>query len=33
MELQLSANKTGKVKTIQKELGNLLAFRKRNAYA
>ena len=31
MELQLSANKTGKVKTIQKELGNLLAFRKRNA--
>lgn len=33
MEIQLSANKTGKVKTIQKELGNLLAFRKRNAYA
>ncbi len=33
MELQLSANKTGKVKTMQKELGNLLAFRKRNAYA
>ena len=33
MELQLSANKTGKVKIIQKELGNLLAFRKRNAYA
>ena len=33
MELQLSANKTGKVKTIEKELGNLLAFRKRNAYA
>lgn len=33
MELQLNANKTGKVKTIQKELGNLLAFRKRNAYA
>jgi glycosyltransferase, family 1 len=33
MKLQLSANKTGKVKTIQKELGNLLAFRKRNAYA
>ena len=33
MELQLRANKTGKVKTIQKELGNLLAFRKRNAYA
>ena len=33
MELQLSANKSGKVKTIQKELGNLLAFRKRNAYA
>ncbi|MBB1553261.1 MAG: glycosyltransferase family 4 protein [Clostridiales bacterium] len=33
MELQLSANKTGKVKTNQKELGNLLAFRKRNAYA
>lgn len=33
MELQLSANRTGKVKTIQKELGNLLAFRKRNAYA
>jgi len=33
MELQLSANKTGKVKAIQKELGNLLAFRKRNAYA
>lgn len=33
MKLQLNANKTGKVKTIQKELGNLLAFRKRNAYA
>ena len=33
MELQLNANKTGKVKTIQKGLGNLLAFRKRNAYA
>ena len=33
MELQLSANKTGKVKTIQKELENVLAFRKRNAYA
>ena len=33
MELQLSANKTGKVKTIQKELGNLLAFRTRKAYA
>ena len=33
MKLQLSANKTGKVKTIQKEIGNLLAFRKRNAYA
>lgn len=33
MDLQINANKTGKVKNIQKELGNLLAFRKRSAYA